>query len=39
GVKWIEFDVMQTADGMPIIFHDELLDRTSNGRGIVAQFP
>lgn len=39
GIKWIEFDVMQAACGEPIIFHDELLDRTTNGSGEVDQYP
>jgi glycerophosphoryl diester phosphodiesterase len=39
GVKWVEFDVMQAADGELIIFHDELLDRTSNGHGEVYRYP
>lgn len=39
GVKWVEFDVMQAADGELIIFHDELLDRTSNGHGHVDHYP
>ncbi len=39
GLKWIEFDVMQAACGEPIIFHDELLDRTTNGRGEVHHYP
>lgn len=38
GIKWVEFDVMQSADGMPIIFHDELLDRTTNGHGNVSEY-
>lgn len=36
GVKWVELDVKLTRDGVPIIFHDEELDRTSNGSGLVA---
>lgn len=37
GVEWVELDVKLTRDGMPIIFHDEGLERTTNGSGLVAQ--
>jgi len=37
GVQWVELDVKLTRDGVPIIFHDESLDRTTNGTGLVAQ--
>lgn len=33
GIKWVEFDVLQSADGETIIFHDEILERTTNGQG------
>ncbi len=33
GCRYIEFDVMLSADGEPFIFHDETLKRTTNGRG------
>lgn len=35
GAKWVELDVKLTKDGTPIIFHDEELDRTTNGAGPV----
>jgi len=37
GVKWVELDVKLTRDGMPIIMHDDTLDRTTNGSGLVAE--
>jgi glycerophosphoryl diester phosphodiesterase len=37
-IKWVEFDVMQSRDGVPIIFHDETLERTTNGRGQVSDY-
>lgn len=39
GINWVEFDVMGDKEGIPIIFHDELLDRVSNGKGLVNSFP
>lgn len=33
GIKWVEFDVMQAASGELVIFHDDQLHRTTNGRG------
>ena len=37
GVEWVELDVKLTKDDIPIIFHDETLDRTTNGSGKVAE--
>jgi glycerophosphoryl diester phosphodiesterase len=37
GIEWVELDVKLTKDGVPIIFHDETLDRTTNGSGTVAE--
>lgn len=37
GVKWVEADVKLTKDDVPIIFHDDTLDRTTNGSGLVAE--
>lgn len=36
GVRWVEMDVSLLADGSPVIFHDEELERCSNGRGQLA---
>jgi len=35
GASWVEFDVKLTKDGVPILIHDDTLERTSNGRGAV----
>jgi glycerophosphoryl diester phosphodiesterase len=39
GIKWIEFDVIQAACGLPIVFHDEELDRLTLEKGRVADYP
>ncbi len=36
GARWVEFDVTLTADNVPVIFHDETLERTTNGQGEIA---
>jgi glycerophosphoryl diester phosphodiesterase len=36
GATWIEFDVKLTKDGHAILFHDDCLERTTDGRGAVA---
>jgi glycerophosphoryl diester phosphodiesterase len=35
GVDWVELDVKLTKDQIPIIFHDDDLERTTNGYGPV----
>ncbi len=35
---WIEFDVMLTKDGVPVVMHDRTVDRTTNGSGRVCDF-
>jgi glycerophosphoryl diester phosphodiesterase len=36
GATWIEFDVKLTKDGHAILFHDDRLERTTDGQGAVA---
>lgn len=36
GATWVEFDVSLTLDGRAVIFHDDDLDRTSDGTGPLA---
>jgi glycerophosphoryl diester phosphodiesterase len=37
GCRGVEFDVMLSADGMPVLIHDETVDRTTDGSGRVAE--
>ena len=37
GITAVECDVKLSADGIPLLFHDEHLERTSNGQGLFAQ--
>ena len=37
GARWVEFDVMLSADGQAIIIHDDKVNRTTNGKGKVAE--
>lgn len=36
GCTWVEFDVKLTRDSVPVVFHDETLERTTNGSGNMA---
>lgn len=33
--RGVEFDTMLSADGIPVLMHDDAVDRTTNGRGAV----
>jgi glycerophosphoryl diester phosphodiesterase len=35
GCRWVEFDVMLSGDGVPVLIHDEKVARTTDGRGRV----
>ena len=39
GAKWVEFDVALTSDGRPVVFHDDALDRTTDGAGLLNDTP
>ena len=38
GVEWVELDVKLSKDQVPVIFHDETLERTTNGSGNIRDF-
>jgi glycerophosphoryl diester phosphodiesterase len=35
GLSWVEFDIQRCATGEWVVFHDETLERTSNGQGLL----
>lgn len=37
GANWIELDVKISYDGVPLLMHDETLDRTTDGSGLIAE--
>lgn len=39
GFRAVEFDVMLSGDGTPVLIHDETLQRTTNGHGRVCDTP
>lgn len=39
GARWVEFDVMLTADGEPVLFHDDTLQRTTGIPGEMSKTP
>lgn len=39
GCIWVEFDVRLSSDDRPVVIHDEMLDRTTDGSGPVGKTP
>lgn len=39
GADAVELDVHLSADGVPVVIHDPLLDRTTDGQGLVKEHP
>lgn len=39
GADAVELDVHLSADGVPVVIHESLLDRTTDGRGLVKDYP
>ncbi len=39
GYRYIETDVHATSDGVVVVHHDHTLDRTTDGKGLVADLP
>ena len=38
GLKWVEIDVKISKDLVPILLHDDTLERTTNGKGFPIDF-
>ena len=38
GLKWVEIDVKISKDSVPILLHDNTLERTTNGKGLPINF-
>ncbi len=39
GASALEWDLQRSREGIPIVLHDETLDRTTNGEGLASDFP
>lgn len=39
GAQWVEFDAALSVDNRVVIFHDEMLERTSDGAGLLCEAP
>ena len=39
GYQWIEIDVQLSRDHIPVVIHDQSVDRCTNGKGVVANLP
>ncbi|MDH3919787.1 MAG: glycerophosphodiester phosphodiesterase family protein, partial [Rhodospirillales bacterium] len=39
GATWVEFDVMLTGDGRPVLFHDDNLKRLTGLDALMARTP
>ncbi len=39
GARAVEFDIQETAEKVPVVFHDYRLDRTTDGRGRINETP
>ena len=37
GFDWVECDIWNSLDGIPIVIHDETLDRTTTGHGKISE--
>ena len=37
GCRWVEFDVKLSFDNVPVLMHDDRLDRTTDGEGFLAE--